>query len=95
LRHQRDERKSEIDDDDTVISPDVSGSSSDGDSNNLAIIPFFVGDKEENVECHPSYIGTCLNPNTGDYNCGSGVILVIGPDVYRLDGDNDGLACES
>jgi len=71
------------------------GYSSDGDSNNLAIIPFFVGDKEENVECHPSYIGTCLNPNTGDYNCGSGVILVIGPDVYRLDGDNDGLACES
>ena len=71
------------------------GSSSDGDSNNLAIIPFFVGDEEENFECHPSYIGTCLNPNTGDYNCGSGVILVVGPDVYRLDGDNDGLACES
>jgi hypothetical protein len=31
LRHQRDERKSEMDDDDTVISPDVSGSSSEGD----------------------------------------------------------------
>ena len=71
------------------------GSSSDGDFWNLAVIPFFVGDKEENFECHPSYIGTCLNPNVRDYNCGSGLIYVIGPDVYRLDGDNDGLACES
>lgn len=71
------------------------GSSSGGDSWNLAVIPFFIGDKEENYECHPSYIGTCLNPNTGDYNCGSMPIYVVGPDVYRLDGDNDGVACES
>lgn len=71
------------------------GSSSDGDSWNLAVIPFFIGDKEENYECHPSYIGTCLNPKTGDYNCGSFPLYVIGPDVYRLDRDNDGVACES
>jgi endonuclease YncB( thermonuclease family) len=71
------------------------GTSSDEDSWSLAIIPFLVGDNEENYECHPSYIGTCLNPNTGDYNCGSMPLYVIGPDIYRLDGDNDGVACES
>lgn len=71
------------------------GSSSDGDSWNLAVIPFFVGDDEENYACHPSYIGTCLDANVDDYNCGSGSFFVIGPDVYRLDRDNDGVACES
>ena len=70
------------------------GVAADADSWSLATIPFLVGQGEKAIECHPSYIGTCLNPKTGDYNCGSQPILVIGPDVYRLDGDNDGIACE-
>jgi endonuclease YncB( thermonuclease family) len=70
------------------------GVASNDDDSNLVIIPFIVGDREVNYECHPSYVGICLSPNGGDYNCGSMPIIVIGPDVFRMDGDNDGLACE-
>jgi hypothetical protein len=52
--------------------------------------------------CHPSYSG-CLNPNSPDYDCASGTgngpdytgtVQVIGPDVYDLDRDGDGVGCE-
>lgn len=71
------------------------GIDSDADEWNLPIVPFIVGADEKNYDCHPSYIGTCLDPSYSDYNCGrSGEFYVIGPDVYRLDRDNDGVACE-
>jgi endonuclease YncB( thermonuclease family) len=53
--------------------------------------------------CHPSYRGACLNPNSSDYDCegGSGngpdytgFVEVIGPDEYGLDRDGDGAGCE-
>jgi endonuclease YncB( thermonuclease family) len=54
--------------------------------------------------CHPSYQGACLDPAVSDYDCAGGSgngpgyvegpIRVVGPDVYRLDGDGDGIACE-
>jgi endonuclease YncB( thermonuclease family) len=54
--------------------------------------------------CHPSYTGACLDPAVSDYDCAGGSgngpgyvdgpIRVVGPDVYRLDGDGDGIACE-
>ena len=54
--------------------------------------------------CHPSYQGACLDPSVSDYDCAGGSgngpgyvegpIRVVGPDVYRLDGDGDGIACE-
>jgi hypothetical protein len=53
--------------------------------------------------CHKSYRGRCLKPNAYDYDCigGSGngpyytgLVRVVGPDVYRLDADGDGLGCE-
>jgi hypothetical protein len=46
--------------------------------------------------CHPSY-RPCI-PNDRDYDCGElprSNYAVVGPDEYRLDGDNDGIACES
>jgi micrococcal nuclease len=46
--------------------------------------------------CHPSY-RPCV-PNDRDYDCGelpSSDYVVTGPDDYRLDGDNDGIGCES
>ena len=56
------------------------------------------------ANCHPSYRGACLDPAVSDYDCegGSGngpgyvrgPIQVVGPDVYRLDADGDGVACE-
>jgi micrococcal nuclease len=48
--------------------------------------------------CHPSYV-PCL-PVTDDLDCaevgsmGVAPVDVVGPDSYRLDGDNDGLGCE-
>jgi endonuclease YncB( thermonuclease family) len=53
--------------------------------------------------CHPSYKGACLDPNAYDYDCAGGSgngplytgrVEVVGPDVFRLDSDGDGVACE-
>ena len=53
--------------------------------------------------CHPSYKLKCLNPNAYDYDCigGSGngplytgLVKVVGRDVFRLDADHDGWGCE-
>jgi len=53
--------------------------------------------------CHPSYRGACLKPFAGDYDCvgGSGngpnytgPVQVVGPDVFDLDRDGDGIGCE-
>jgi len=53
--------------------------------------------------CHPSYEGACLDPNSSEYDCegGSGngpdytgPVRVVGPDVYGLDADGDGIGCE-
>lgn len=54
-------------------------------------------------KCHKSYKGACLKPNASDYDCrgGSGdgpyytgVVRIVGPDVFRLDADGDGYGCE-
>ena len=54
-------------------------------------------------KCHTSYRGHCLKPNASDYDCigGSGNgpyytgrVRVVGPDVFRLDADRDGIGCE-
>jgi hypothetical protein len=53
--------------------------------------------------CHSSYTGACLVPNASDYDCAggsgdgpkyTGTVTVVGPDVYGLDGDGDGVGCE-
>jgi hypothetical protein len=53
--------------------------------------------------CHPSYVGACLNPNASDYDCAggsgngpyyTGPVRVVGPDEFGLDADGDGYACE-
>ena len=53
--------------------------------------------------CHPSYRGACIPPNAPDVDCYGGTgngpyyvgrVVVIGPDVFRLDADGDGLGCE-
>jgi hypothetical protein len=54
--------------------------------------------------CHPSYVGACLTPGIGDYDClgGSGNgpnyvgrVEVIGFDEFGLDADGNGIGCES
>ena len=54
-------------------------------------------------DCHPSYSGKCV-PIASDVDCAGGQgngpayvqgpVRVIGPDVYELDRDGDGIACE-
>jgi hypothetical protein len=53
--------------------------------------------------CHASYEGGCLDPNSYDYDCegGSGdgpdytgTVRVVGDDVFDLDRDGDGIACD-
>ena len=60
-------------------------------------------DRKPPKRCHPSYKGACLDPNASDYDCkdGSGdgpkytgLVRVVGPDVFRLDRDHDGWGCE-
>jgi endonuclease YncB( thermonuclease family) len=55
------------------------------------------------ADCHPSYVGACLDPYAEDYDCegGSGngplytgPVRVVGPDDFDLDRDGDGSACE-
>ena len=54
-------------------------------------------------KCHPSYKLKCLKPNASDYDCigvsgngpyYTGLVKVVGPDVFRLDADHDGWGCE-
>jgi resuscitation-promoting factor RpfB len=54
-------------------------------------------------QCHPSYTGVCV-PFADDVDCAGGSgdgpayvrgpLRVVGPDVYGLDRDGDGIACE-
>jgi micrococcal nuclease len=47
--------------------------------------------------CHPSYPTLCL-PGSPDLDCGDipqKRFPVKPPDPHRLDGDNDGVGCES
>lgn len=53
--------------------------------------------------CHPSYEGACLLIGAGDYDCAGGSgngpnytgrVIVVGPDKFDLDRDNDGIGCE-
>jgi micrococcal nuclease len=55
-------------------------------------------------ECHPSYFGECVPVGVSDVDCrgGSGDgpfyvgrVTVVGPDVYGLDRDKDGIGCEN
>lgn len=60
-------------------------------------------DDLDSGKCHPSYSGKCLKKNTGDYDCAGGSgngpnytrsVRVVGPDVFGLDRDGDGIGCE-
>lgn len=54
-------------------------------------------------DCHPSYTGACVPANVSDVDCAGGSgngpfytgrVNVVGPDVYDLDRDGDGVGCE-
>jgi len=53
--------------------------------------------------CHPSYESGCLLTTASDYDCRGGEgdgplytgrVRVVGPDVFGLDRDGDGIGCE-
>jgi hypothetical protein len=56
------------------------------------------------ARCDPNYEGACLKPDSPDYDCegGSGdgpdytgTVEVVGDDIYDLDRDGDGTACDA
>lgn len=46
-------------------------------------------------DCHPSYPDVCLAPRGPDLDCKDvdGPFRVVGEDAYRLDSNDDGVAC--
>lgn len=68
----------------------------------LAVLAGLTETAQSQSGCHPSY-DPCV-PIASDVDCEGGggngpvyvrgPIRVIGPDVYRLDRDGDGIACE-
>lgn len=67
------------------------------------ILAFLSVETSMAQECHPSYVGACV-PVASDVDCAGGSgngpeyivgpVEVVGPDVYGLDRDNDGVGCE-
>jgi micrococcal nuclease len=53
-----------------------------------------------NGKCDPNYAGGCVPPYPPDLDCddlratGLAPVRSIGSDPHRLDGDDDGIACE-
>lgn len=55
-------------------------------------------------ECDSNYEGACVPANVSDVDCASGSgngpeyvagpVYVVGDDIYELDRDGDGVACE-
>lgn len=63
----------------------------------VAPTPTPVRSPSPEPSCNPNYSGACL-PLTGDVDCSEITarnFYVVGTDVFALDGDGDGLACES
>lgn len=65
-------------------------------------VPAGIGAKAQ-VGCHPSYRGACIPISASDVDCYGGTgngpyyvgrVVVVGPDVFDLDRDNDGIGCD-
>lgn len=75
----------------------------------LTTFPLFVGValaeplQEQPEECDPHYSGACIpvyrtaadDVDCGEINDRNFTVVTIGEDPHRLDGDDDGIACES
>lgn len=69
----------------------------------LFLLPLLIPSVGWSQECHPSYQGACV-PIASDVDCAGGSgngpayvrgpVKVVGPDVYGLDRDGDGIACD-
>jgi hypothetical protein len=56
------------------------------------------------ANCHSSYAGACLKPDASDYDCAGGSgngpyyvegpVSIVGPDVFGLDSNGNGVGCE-
>lgn len=63
-----------------------------------------IEEEEQAQACDPSYVGECLKDGIGDYDCASGSgdgpnyvyseVTVVGPDVFGLDANGNGIGCE-
>ena len=63
-----------------------------------------IEEEEQAQACDPSYVGECLKDGIGDYDCAGGSgdgpnyvyseVTVVGPDVFGLDANGNGIGCE-
>lgn len=70
----------------------------------LSTFPLFMGVAvAQEAECDPRYSGACVpvyRTEADDVDCGeieekNFTVVDVEEDPHRLDGDNDGIACES
>ena len=70
----------------------------------LTMFPLFVGVAiAQEAECDPHYPGACIPVyrtaadavDCGEIDDRNFTVVTIGEDPHRLDGDDDGIACES
>jgi len=69
----------------------------------IIIMMVFFATSVAAEDCHPNYEGACV-PIASDVDCAGGSgngpayvkgpVRVVGPDVYGLDRDGDGIGCE-
>jgi hypothetical protein len=85
-----------------VDAPDVTGSTlTPGDEPQATAKSTLAPPKKQlkpRGDCHPSYPGVCITPPPPDLDCGDipqRRFKVKGSDPHRLDGDGDGVGCES
>jgi len=63
-----------------------------------------IEEAEQAQACDPGYVGECLKDGIGDYDCAGGSgdgpnyvyseVTVVGPDVFGLDANGNGIGCE-
>jgi len=69
----------------------------------LALAAIFCGGAAMAQDCDPNYEGACV-PIASDVDCANGngngpayvqgPVYIVGEDIYELDRDGDGVACE-
>ena len=67
------------------------------------VVPAVPDIADAKRKCHPAYKGKCLKRKASDYDCrggsgngpyDTGRVRVVGPDVFDLDRDGDGVGCD-
>lgn len=86
--------------DTSIDAPDTTGRTTDTTRTVTTGTTRTVTTEKPSPPCHPAYTGACVpvDPPEGDVNCTQipeTNFRSVGDDPYGLDGNGDGIACES